>query len=148
MTKIQTRAKDILKEIHEKNSKIREAVNEGMPEVAAFWWMGNNKLIGKSTPWISAYSDPERRYYSEYETHYNYWRTLKGIGYDFGNLEFDQVPRGRIIYDKELDIFFVYTKKSLLKNDKFKKKVIQEYSLPLDKTKFKFSKEYEIFPGD
>jgi hypothetical protein len=136
----ETRALRLLAKIHEAN-KIN-ASNESVPEVGIFWIDTDKKSIIKfSTPWSDVMGD--RGLYDVGMTHYTYWSRYRTRHGNYGNLEYEDLPRGRVIYDKTNDLFKVYCGTVIGTNAVFKELILSNFNLPSAKTKFLRDAHYE-----
>ena len=108
--------------------------------VGIFWFVmrgGRPELASCKTPW------PEAEDYGEFKTepmaHYDFWptlqRRLKVIG------EYEDWPRGRVVYNVNDDRFMVYIDRQLA-SDPFKEHLLAHFALPVDKTVFAFDAHY------
>jgi len=153
--------KDIIKKIHEADilqntsdfitpyldkqkeraQKHRQGIYKDSPNVGIFW-ISNNKHGKKKDAWFFVYvlkmpielTDKEDEVYSIKADHFFIWESLEphGITKDF---EYNEVPRGRVIKDKDGYIVFLgnygfedklYTKVKL----DLKEKISKEFNLP------------------
>lgn len=108
--------------------------------VGIFWFVmrgGRPELASCKTPWQEAedYGD----FKTEPMAHYEFWptlqRKLKVIG------EYEDWPRGRVVYNVKDDRFTVYIDRQLA-GVPFKAHLLAHFALPADKTTFAFDAHY------
>lgn len=79
--------------------------------------------------------------------HCTYWpgaqRRIPGTA----QYEYDQVPRGRVVYRKKDGIFLVYGSEKFIQNEMQKGMVQAAFNLPKDKIIFKADEHYSPIPG-
>ena len=92
------------------NSKIK-----GRPLIGIFW-IHNNELIEVHAEPIDAGVDDSMFVNSSID-HYSFWNSLKRST-DLVDLEYDEVPRGRIVYNKNEGIFHAFGPRKLINNSK------------------------------
>jgi hypothetical protein len=113
---------------------------QNTPSVGIFWFVtidGKPELLAYKTPW------PEAEDYGDFKTeakaHYTLWpslrRNLKLAG------EYEDWPRGRVVYDTRKDRFTAYIDRQLTA-DAFRTSIINYFCLPLEKTTFAFDAHY------
>ena len=143
--------KQKLTEISEKVCKKAIAKLHGkkasIPEVGFFWIDMTGLMYAESVP-VNSVKD-----YGGFKgldaSHYDVWNKAVRTNPKWKGLEYEDVPRGRVIWqageggkDNE---FIVYVPKQLLK---FKNKVISRFNLPSGNTRFDTSDEhYQIAAG-
>ena len=110
------------------NSKIK-----GRPLIGIFW-IHNNELIEVHAEPIDAGVDDSMFVNSSID-HYSFWNSLKRST-DLVDLEYDEVPRGRIVYNKNEGIFHAFGPRKLINNSKIQSLILSEFNLSRSKTKF------------
>lgn len=121
-------------------SESREAFAGATSCVGIFWFVmsrGRAELAGHATPW------PEAEDYGDFKTepraHYAHWpvvaRALKVPG------EYEDWPRGRVVYNTRDDRFIVYIDRQLA-GDGFKARLLTFFALPPERTLFAFDAHY------
>ena len=73
----------------------------------------------------------EAEIYGEFKTwgsHYNFWDSLCKTNFDFGELDYNYFPRGRVTYNFVKDVFYIYLNPKLNKKA-ILQKIIQEFNL-------------------
>ena len=76
----------------------QDAKKAGVPEVGLFFLV-KGKVFADGIPWTKASGHAELRVYDV--DHDKYWGLLQRIGAAPRDLDYDQVPRGRVVYDEK-----------------------------------------------
>jgi hypothetical protein len=58
--------------------------------------------------------------------------------------EYQELPRGRVVYSGKKSIFTVYADKACL-TKKIKNQIIEDFNLPIESTRFKSDQHYQTF---
>lgn len=122
------------------DARQRRKAGQNTPSVGIYWFVmidGKPELLATKTPW------PEAEDYGDFKTeataHYTFWprlrRSLKLVG------EYEDWPRGRVVYDTKKDRFTAYIDPQLAA-DAFKAAIVGYFGLPLEKTAFAFDAHY------
>lgn len=113
---------------------------DAVPCVGIFWFVmcaGQPELLICSTRW------PEAEDYGDFKTepmaHYEFWPLLKRKLNLIG--EYEDWPRGRVVYDMRQDRFIVYIDRQLA-GQPFKARLLARFLLPPEKTSFAFDAHY------
>lgn len=121
-----------LEELQDRQRRQAALKQAGAPEVGIFWFIQASgekpKLVGDGTPL------PEAEDYGNFKTHprdhYSMWNALRRhLGNPFGIDEYEDWPRGRIVYDSTRALFVVYADRQLL-NDTAKREILNYFRLP------------------
>lgn len=122
--------------VHEADTSGEQAI----PCVGIFWFVlhdGRVELVAHKTPW------PDAEDYGDFKTeamaHYSFWPTLQKKLKLPG--EYEDSPRGRVVYNTREDRFTVYIDRQLA-GDVFRARILTEFVLPADKTGFAFDFHY------
>lgn len=120
---------------------IKRDTEAGVPGVGIFWFH-HGELWADSVPHThgEAYGD----YINGRNDHASYWRNLQRISPEFKALEYDEVPRGRVLYSKPENRFVVYGSRQFLQNEAQKAEVLKEFRLPLERVVFRFDEHYAM----
>jgi len=76
--------------------------------------------------------------------HYQIWEKVKTQHPKFYLYEYEEIPRGRVVYDLSADQFIVYCNEDLLKDGTSKKLIMKAFGLSGEKTVFKEDGHYKI----
>jgi len=77
-------------------------------------------------------------------SHYHVWKKVKKLHSKFYILEYEDVPRGRIVFDISNNQFIVYCNKDILLEEISKKLILNKFELSKQNTLFKVDEHYEI----
>ena len=103
----------------------------GDPMVGIFW-LYNCGLIVHGTPL------PEGEKWGDYIngplSHIDYWTELQGNGKVSCDVEYEEPPRGRVVYDIRKQRFVVYADRCILTRQNVVRQIITQMALPSDVT--------------
>ena len=123
------KAKELIREINEREVRIKELNESGYPQVGIFYVIKSD-LYSDTTP------TREAEDFGDFKTHpidhYKYWNLLDRVIIK-SDEEYDFYPRGRVVYNKVEDHYFLYIDKCLIKNKKIVNRIVREFHLPTDK---------------
>ncbi len=83
------------------------------------------------------------RFVNGLDDHFPFWTKIQKLRPEFRNYEYDDIPRGRVIFDMEKKIFMVYLPSLFLNNKNVKEKIIACFNLPPDIIKWSTDEHYE-----
>ncbi len=112
------------------------------PKVGIFW-IYRNKIIGKT------YSLSEAEKYGNFLSpilgHYEYWEEIQKLEPKLYYEEYENIPRGRVVYNMIKKQFVLLSSKSIIKNQSVVKAIKEFFSIQ-DNTKLikKSDFHYEI----
>lgn len=76
-------------------------------------------------------------------SHYAYWRTFQIADPELEILEYEEVPRGRVLYDAGKKLYKVYSSTRLIENQTIRELVLKTFCLPASGTVFESDLHYE-----
>jgi hypothetical protein len=76
--------------------------------------------------------------------HYQVWDEISLQNKDFYLYEYEDIPRGRVVYDVENSQYIVYAHKDIINSDKAKALIINSFNLKIDNVVFKYDEHYKI----
>jgi hypothetical protein len=76
--------------------------------------------------------------------HYQVWNKVKNQHPKFYLFEYEDIPRGRIVYDIENEQFIIYCNKDILKQKISKKLILEKFQLLNKKAIFIEDEHYKI----
>ena len=111
----------------------------GTPEVGIFWVLGKRILLD-TTPITEAES------WAEFKTHpgdhITVWRTYQRAGAVSEDLEYDDVPRGRVGYNTKTAEYLFLADRCILKNKSLVSKIMRKMNLLHKNTKISSDEHY------
>ena len=131
-----------LKKAVKKNQKRQELMGDQYIPVwkatskVGIFWAYQGKIIAGTTLFTNAVDDG--LFVNSPHSHVDFWETVREKYPELQMFEYEEIPRGRILFSKEEDMFFIYMDKVLF-NENFKRQILEEFELSqLNETKFKF----------
>ncbi len=121
----------------------REA-SASIGEVGIFWFF-KGEILPSSVPYTHGeeYGD----FINGRSDHCTHWISIRRSVPGAAQYEYDQVPRGRVIYSKRDDRFLVYGSEKFIVDEWRKAVVLSAFKLPPDRTTFKADEHYGRIPG-
>jgi len=78
-------------------------------------------------------------------SHYQVWEEISTQNKDFYLYEYEDIPRGRVVYDVLNDQYIVYANQDIIASDKIKKIVVQKFNLTENTVLFTYDEHYKIY---
>lgn len=110
---------------------------------AAIFWLVDGKLICDATP-ISA-AEAYGDCLGHAASHIAYWTKLQQQGTVPADLEYEDSPRGRVVYNKKTQQFFLYADRCILTRKAIVRKVIHDLRLPADRVVIGSDEHYRCY---
>ena len=110
-------------------------------KIGIFWYW-NNQVIGVAHNFSFSEADSIGLIDSPY-THIEYWITLQEKYSELQNYEYEQIPRGRVIFDTNKEKSIIYLDKTLLYKSKINK-VYDFFNLNPEQSVLKKDSHYQI----
>ena len=142
-------AKAMLEEIHLRNMlakfkdiNLRTRKVAAIPSVGIFWVdVKTAQVFAEMTSLKDSDDLGEFRIHSG--THYDTWDRMSRRNPAWRGMEYEDIPRGRVVYHKDPHnpVFMVYMS-PLLKASKYKNAVAREFNLPTGHVVFDFTDEH------
>lgn len=76
--------------------------------------------------------------------HYHVWDEISSQNKDFYLYEYEDVPRGRIVYDVNNLQYIIYSNRDVINSDESKKAIIEAFKLEAYKVIFNYDAHYKI----
>jgi len=131
------KAQELLERIADRNRLA--ALNEGRPEVGIFWiHPKTNELFGVHGEAHDTAID-DSLFLNTHHDHYQAWKNMKrqkALPEEFEYSEYEDVPRGRVIFDKEAKKHRVFGPTKQMKNPQVQSRILREFNLPKAQTIF------------
>jgi hypothetical protein len=101
------------------------------PKVGIFWLMGK-RLILDASPLSEAelYGDC----LTQRNSHIDYWTAQQRLGTVPRDIEYEEPPRGRVVFDTKADRFMVYADRCILAKEPVVSRILKEMNLPRGQT--------------
>lgn len=112
--------------------------NEAVPKVALFFYH-DGKVLQASTPVIDA--EDVGGWKNHDMSHADYWDIYQIINRKFRDIEYEEIPRGRVVYNVPKDQFTLFVDLCLNKPD-ILAQLMGTFSLPSAKTEIGFDEHY------
>ena len=142
-----THVSNVIDKIAEQQEKLKENINEGIPEVGIFWLI-NKEVLQDSVPWSeSSGIVMDGRYLNGPSDHLSFWKRAKRWLPEASVRDHVFYPRGRVMRDAEENVFIVVTTSAIVDNPRAKVAIRRSFSLP-DGTRFESHSHYENFTAD
>jgi len=114
------------------------------PLLGIFWFF-KGKLLKAETPWEEGIEGPEA--INAKDDHVNVWPTMQRQNPALRNLEYEEVPRGRVVFLKKPRKFCVYMDKQL-HTPAIKRMILAQFHLPKSSTQFLSDLHYTTDPDE
>jgi hypothetical protein len=136
---------DNIENIKQQQEGIKAARLAGIGEVGIFW-IYDGMLIPESIPYT------EGEDYGEFvngkTNHYDFWRSVQRIVPKLRDFEYEQIPRGRVIFSRRDGKFHIYGSEQFVKNEAEKKMVLEAFSIAASEAVFRFDEHYSMAADD
>ena len=104
---------------------------QDQPMVGIFWLLGK-RLIIDTSPLSEA--EPYGDCLGHEESHDHYWTVQQGLGNVPRDVEYDEHPRGRVVYNTKTQRFALYADRCILKRTSMVNRIMKEMCLPAAQT--------------
>jgi hypothetical protein len=111
-------------------------------EVGIFWFITPTEILQDSVPLSKGQDDGE--FINGPSGHYEFWERLKEQIPSLRGIEYDRVPRGRVIYSKKEQLFLVYGSKAMVSNKNMRMLILRDFNLVGCEVRFLDDSHYEI----
>jgi hypothetical protein len=101
------------------------------PLVGIFWYF-DGRLLTDCTPLSQA--EPYGDCLTHPRGHYRYWTSLQRRGVVPGDVEYEEPPRGRVLFDRRRDRFVVLADACILRRHRLVQQIMAKMHLPAPKT--------------
>ena len=101
------------------------------PQVGIFWLLGSRLFVqciplDRAEKYGNCLSNPV--------SHIDHWAVLQTNGEVPRDVEYEQPPRGRVVYDRSRDRFVLLADRCILKRDAVVQRIMRRMHLPADRT--------------
>lgn len=104
----------------------------GMGPMIGIFWFLEDRLLTKGVPLGEA--EPYDKCLTFPCSHIDYWETLRVSGKVPEWMEYEEVPRGRVVYDTRLGRFTIFADACILVRPDVLEQIMTEMDLPIDAT--------------
>lgn len=127
--------------VRQRQAAIKRERAAGVGEVGIFWFFQGD-ILPDSIPYTvgEEYGD----FVNGRSDHCNYWRSIKKLLPAVGAYEYDEVPRGRVIYSKRDEMFHLYGSRAFLNNPRQRRVVLETFAIPEGRAAFRSDEHYEL----
>jgi hypothetical protein len=112
------------------------------PKVGIFWLV-NGRLLFDSTPVHEAEN------YAHFKTHplshIDHWSKLQDAGIVSRDVEYEEWPRGRVVYDTVRGHFVLFGDVCIIRKPNLVKEIMKELHLPFSRTEKRTDDHYRCF---
>ena len=106
------------------------------------FWIYKSKIYVKS---VDTASVKEIKGFVDSDfAHYQVWNEIVPCNKDFYMFEYEDIPRGRIVYDVASIQYIVYANMDIIGSDEAKRLIIDAFKLEKFKVIFQFDEHYKI----
>ena len=116
----------------------RDPSSAGAPKVGIFWLVGN-RLVLASTPLDKAESNVEFRNFPA--SHVKFWEKLQRDGKVPRDVEYEDAPRGRVVYNTRTRQFTLFADRCISRSKRLVARIVYKLNLPKD-TKVRHDEHY------
>ena len=110
------------------------------PKIGIFWYY-RKKLLTYSQPVADVAEDCG--FIDVAMGHIDFWKTLQKLDPTLKDLEYEEIPRGRVLFDAGKKRYKVYSSKKLIADPAFRKLVLRTFNLTVSETAFVSDLHYE-----
>jgi hypothetical protein len=111
---------------------LSKQMTQGQSMVGIFWLIGD-RLILDTSPLIEA--EPYGDCLGHRTSHIDYWTAQQCLGTVSREIEYEEPPRGRIVFNKATQQFALYADRCILKRKAVVKRIMKAMHLPASQTK-------------
>ncbi len=111
-----------------------------VPEVGIFW-LYQQKLLKSAVPLADGMEYGE--FINGPTGHYEYWGKASNRIPEVRDREYDQVPRGRVVYSMKEKTFYVYASKKTIGSSALKDRIASAFRLADETIAFRSDEHYE-----
>jgi hypothetical protein len=108
------------------------ASGNGEPRVGIFWLLGDGSLLVDSTPLAEA--EPYGECLTHPRSHIDQWAEFQRNAIVPRDIEYEEMPRGRVVYDARQKRFTIYGDRCILRRKATVRKVMLAMSLAESQT--------------
>jgi hypothetical protein len=112
-------------------NKIKRPQSEVTPQVGIFWLCDGKPLIDRT---LLAESEDYGAFKTHPRSHLEAWSLFQKRGIVPADVEYEEQPRGRVMYNTKTRRFTILADRCILKDRKMLARIMSEMKLPIKKT--------------
>ncbi|MGA8104578.1 MAG: hypothetical protein WB869_20635 [Candidatus Acidiferrales bacterium] len=121
-----------MEEIYQAAQRRRAAKRAGVPQVGVVFVAKGKPPFIDSTPVTEAEGYAHFKIHGR--DHHRYWQQLQQMKAVPSDVEYDEVPRGRAVYDTVARNYTLFLDRCILRNKKLVSRIISAMNLPFEST--------------
>jgi hypothetical protein len=102
------------------------------PSMVGIFWLLEERLILDTSPLGEA--EPYGDCFGHRTSHIDYWTAQQGLGTVSREIEYEEPPRGRVVFNKRTQRFALYADRCILKRKSVVKRIMEALHLPATQT--------------
>lgn len=110
---------------------LNKQMSQGQSLVGIFWLIGD-RLILDTSPLSEA--EPYGDCLGHRTSHIDHWTAQQGLGTVSREVEYEEPPRGRVVFNKRTQQFALYADRCILKRTAVVKRIMEAMHLPTSQT--------------
>ena len=138
--------KNPMPDIIARENRIKAAVAAGVGEVGIFVFTSTTEIQGDSLPYTEGFDKGE--FVKGASSHYFFWRNFKKNFEEYlpsiKDMEYNKLPRGRVVYSKKDETFLIYGPIEIISNPSMCLIIEKDFSLAGKKVKYIRDSHYEM----
>lgn len=112
------------------------------PKVGIFWLV-KGSLIFDATPVAEADADGDSKNHPR--GHFDRWKQMQNAGTVPADIEYEEYPRGRVIFESKTGKFLVLADRCILQRRGLVERIMKRFELPVNKTKCATDSHYRCY---
>ena len=113
-----------------RNSALKNGGKMDSEPMVGIFWLFKGELIFDVTP-VSA-AEPYGDCVGHANSHIEFWTSLQNAGVIPLDVEYEEPPRGRVVYDVRIHKYYIYTDKCIRDIPAVVRRIFRDFSLPPD----------------
>jgi len=114
-----------------------------MDKNIGIFWIFENKIFSETQKindikTINGFKDSDL-------SHYQVWNKIRNQHPKFYLYEYEDIPRGRVVYNVSKNKFVIYCNENILQDEILKRLILEKFQLLNEKSVFQEDEHYKIF---
>jgi len=114
-----------------------------MDKNIGIFWIFENKIFSETQKindikTINGFKDSDL-------SHYQVWNKIRNQHPKFYLYEYEDIPRGRVVYNVSKNKFVIYCNENILQDEILKRLILEKFQLLNEKSVFQKDEHYKIF---